>query len=173
MVRPSTTTGDNFSPLFASRWLSRAALRRCSLMFGFRMKSHQFILASPSRVARLVNIERNDAQQIIVIHFRQQLLTALVEQIAGQAGLPLDECIDFLFNRTTAYELVDEHIALLPDAEGAVGCLILHCRIPPSVEVNDMRGRREVQPGAAGLERENEKRRPVLALEIVYQSATF
>ena len=66
-------------------------------------------------------------------------------------------------------ELVDEHVPLLPDAEGAVGGLVLDRGVPPAIEVDDVRGRRQVQPRAARLEREDEERGPCLVLERVDQ----
>jgi len=60
-------------------------------------------------------------QQLIVLHFRQQLLPTLVKQIASQPDFPSMSASIFSSNRPPAYELLDEHIALLPDAEGAVG----------------------------------------------------
>src|SRR3954464_7992014 len=106
-----------------------------------------------SRVTRFANIQRNSSQQISVTHLSQQLLPTLIEQVTRQAGFRFNERIDFLFNRTTTHKLVDEHIAMPPDAKGAVGGLILHGRIPPAVEVNHLGGSRQIQSGAASLER--------------------
>src|SRR5271163_1922758 len=53
----------------------------------------------------------------------------------------------------------------LPDAKRAVGRLVLDRRIPPAVEVKDVIRLREIEPGAAGLEREDEEGRPVSTLE--------
>ena len=60
---------------------------------------------------------------------------------------------------------MDEDVALLADAKGPVGRLVLHRRIPPTVEVDDMGSSGEVEPGAAGLEGKDEERRAVVALE--------
>ena len=56
-------------------------------------------------------------------------------------------------------ELVARHDAALADAVRAVGGLRLGGGIPPWVEMHDGVGAREVQAGAAGLEREEENRR--------------
>ena len=58
-------------------------------------------------------------------------------------------------------------VLLLADAEGAIGRLVLDGRVPPAVEVHDVRGGRQVQARAAGLEREHEERRALLLLERV------
>ena len=62
-----------------------------------------------------------------------------------------------------------QDIALLPDAKRPVRSLVLHGRIPPAVEVDDMAGGRQVQPGAACLERQDEEGRAVVALERFHQ----
>ena len=43
-----------------------------------------------------------------------------------------------------------EHRMLLPDAVGTVGSLDLHGGVPQEVVVEDVVGRREVQPRTAG-----------------------
>src|ERR1035437_2714044 len=70
---------------------------------------------------------------------------------------------------TPADEFVDEDVLLLADAEGAVGRLVLDRRVPPEVEMHDMRRRREIKPRPAGLQRQNEKRNPLVLLEILNQ----
>ena len=64
-------------------------------------------------------------------------------------------------------------LLLLADAEGAVGGLILHGGIPPAVEVDHMRGGGEIQPRAAGLEREHEERRQFVLLKALDQFAAL
>ena len=61
-------------------------------------------------------------------------------------------------------------VLLLADAEGAVGRLVLDRRVPPAIEVDDVRRRGQVEARAAGLEREHEERRPRLVLEGVDQA---
>src|SRR5439155_16949951 len=65
-----------------------------------------------------------------------------------------------LLECASADEFVHLHVAALPDAEGAVGGLILDGRIPPAVKVENVVRARQVQPGAAGLDGEHEKPRP-------------
>mgnify|MGYP003300432036 CR=1 FL=1 len=48
---------------------------------------------------------------------------------------------------------------LLPDAERAVGGLVLDRRVPPAVEVKHMVGARQVQTRTACFERQNKDRR--------------
>ncbi len=80
-----------------------------------------------------------------------------------------DQGVDFLLDRAAGDEFVDQDVALLADAEGAVGGLVFDGGVPPAVEVDDVRGGGEVEPGAAGLDREHEERRAVFALEIRHQ----
>ena len=89
----------------------------------------------------------------------------------GEGALFGDQGVDFFLDGAAADELVDEDVALLADAEGAVGGLVLDGRVPPAVEVDDVRGGGQVQAGAAGLEREDEERRAVVALESVDELA--
>ena len=53
-------------------------------------------------------------------------------------------------------QLVHLDVPRLADAVGAVGGLVLHRRVPPAVEVEDVVGGGQVEPGAAGLERQDE-----------------
>ena len=62
---------------------------------------------------------------------------------------------------------MDEHVLLLADPEGAVGGLVLDGGVPPAVEVDHVRRRRQVQPGPAGFQRQHEEGRAVFALESV------
>ena len=52
-------------------------------------------------------------------------------------------------------------IALLADAKGAVGGLILHRGIPPAVKVEDMAGAGQVEANATGFEREDKDWRTI------------
>src|SRR3546814_5650611 len=47
---------------------------------------------------------------------------------------------------------------VLADATSPVAGLVLHRRVPPPVDVADVGGPREVEAGAAGLERQEEER---------------
>ena len=62
-----------------------------------------------------------------------------------------------------------EHILILPDSERPVSSLVFHSRIPPPVEMDDVRGGGEVEPGAAGLQRDDEKGHPLVLLELPHQ----
>ena len=99
---------------------------------------------------------RDDVEQLIIAHLRQWNLAAAFEHVAGKTGLGGQKLFDLLFHRSAADELVDEHRHRLADAERAIGRLVLDRRIP-IIEVNDMRRSREIQAGAAGLERQDEK----------------
>ena len=61
---------------------------------------------------------------------------------------------------------MDEHAAGLPDAVRPVGGLVLHGGVPPPVEVDDVVRPGQVQPGAAGPQRDQHERRAVLGLEV-------
>ena len=50
-----------------------------------------------------------------------------------------------------------EHVLILPDSKGAVSSLVLDSGVPPAVKVDNVRGRRQVEPGAAGLERKDKE----------------
>ncbi len=54
----------------------------------------------------------------------------------------------------------------LADAPDAIAGLVLNGRVPPSVIQHHMAGRREVQSGSAGLERQDHGSRLRLRLEI-------
>ena len=65
---------------------------------------------------------------------------------------------DSLLNGVLGDELVHLHMGLLADAVGPVCGLILGRLIPPGVKVDDDVRRCQVQPGAAGLQRDEEHR---------------
>jgi len=67
-----------------------------------------------------------------------------------------DQAVDPLLDRAAADELVDEDVFGLSDAEGAVGRLVLDRRVPPAIEVDDVRGGGEIETGAPLLERQHE-----------------
>src|SRR5947207_9787920 len=47
-------------------------------------------------------------------------------------------------SRAHAQEFVDLHVSLLPNAEGSVGRLVFHSRVPPAVEMKYVIGGRQV-----------------------------
>src|SRR4051794_8296652 len=63
-----------------------------------------------------------------------------------------------LLDRALRDELVDEDGLVLADAVGPVGGLVLDGRVPPGIVVNDRVGRCQIEPGAAGLEADQEQR---------------
>ena len=58
-----------------------------------------------------------------------------------------------------------QDIPFLSNTERSISRLVFDCRVPPSVEMNDLAGGRKVESGTAGLERENEEGRPIVALK--------
>ncbi|CKY78733.1 Uncharacterised protein [Mycobacterium tuberculosis] len=66
-----------------------------------------------------------------------------------------------------------KHILGLSDPEGTVGGLVFDSRIPPPVEMNDMRGRCEIEPGAACFDREHEERDVFVFLKLTHQVLTL
>ena len=65
------------------------------------------------------------------------------------------------------------HASRLPDAEGPVGGLVLYRRVPPAIEVEHVRGRCEVESGAAGPQREEKHPRPVRRREALHHPVAF
>ena len=58
-----------------------------------------------------------------------------------------------------------QDIPFLSNTERSISRLVFDRGVPPAVEVDHVTGGREVQSGTAGLEREDEERRPILALK--------
>src|SRR5208283_4077646 len=85
----------------------------------------------------------------------------------------LDQRVDSLLDRATANEFVYEDIALLPDAEGAVGRLVFDGGVPPAVEMRDMRGGGQIEARPAGLERQDEERDGLVFLELFDELLAF
>ena len=100
-----------------------------------------------------------------------QPLLARADDVLRQFGLLLDHLIDPLLQRAKADELVHLHRAHLADAERAVGRLILNRGIPPTVVVEHVIRRGEVQPQSARLERQHEDRHSAIgSLEAIDES---
>src|ERR1035441_8040293 len=72
--------------------------------------------------------------------------------------LLLDHGVDPFLERAYADELAHLHVLALPDPESPVGRLVFHGGVPPAVDVDHMAGGRQVQPGAARLQGEQEHR---------------
>ena len=64
-----------------------------------------------------------------------------------------------------------QDIPFLSNSECSISSLVLNRGIPPAVEVDDVTGGGQVQSGTAGLEREDEEGRPVLALKALDESS--
>ena len=58
-----------------------------------------------------------------------------------------------------------QDIPLLSNTKRPISRLVFDRGVPPPVEVDDLAGGGEVQSGTAGLEREDEERRPIVALK--------
>ena len=76
----------------------------------------------------------------------------VLQEAVGQVLLVPVQFDDLVFDGALGDEAVDGYRAGLADAVGAVRGLILHCRVPPRVHVDDIVGGGEVQTGAASLQ---------------------
>src|SRR5260370_36259856 len=118
---------------------------------------------------RLVKIERNQLEQLLVFQFGQEQARAAFEQIRGKLLLRFDHVVDFIFDRPPAHELVHQYVLVLSNAKSTVRGLILNRRIPPAVEMHDVGGGRKVQPCATRFERKHEKSDGFVFLEPAHQ----
>src|SRR5207245_4246770 len=103
-----------------------------------------------------VDVEGDEVEQLVVLHLGEQQLGAPFEQVPRQDPLRFDQAIDPFLDRAAADELVDQYVSGLPEAEGAGGRLVLARRVPPAIEVDDVRGGGEIETGAPRLERQDE-----------------
>src|SRR5437870_1886485 len=62
---------------------------------------------------------------------------------------------------------MDEYVLFLSDPKGAVCCLILYRRIPPPVEMNDVTGLGQIQPGPARFQGKHQERGPPFILKAI------
>src|SRR6266498_2233360 len=83
--------------------------------------------------------ERDQLAEPLGGQLREPALAAADDQL-GERLLLLDQRVDPLLQRADADELADLHVLALADAEGAVGRLVLHGRVPPAVEVDQVVG---------------------------------
>ncbi|PKN04801.1 MAG: hypothetical protein CVU74_05070, partial [Deltaproteobacteria bacterium HGW-Deltaproteobacteria-9] len=104
-----------------------------------------------------MDVESDQIEQFRVTHFGQIDFCAAFKYILGQLLLGTNQIINTLFDATAANEFMGQHIAMLADPPGTVGRLIFHRRVPPAIEMDDMRGSSQVQPGAASFQRKNKK----------------
>ena len=75
----------------------------------------------------------------------------------------------FFFNRMAHEQPHNGHFLLLADPMRTIGCLIFHRRIPPGIQVKDVRGFGEIEPLAAGFETQQKNRRCAAFLEFMNQ----
>src|SRR5262249_15747868 len=99
----------------------------------------------------------------------QHYVSSGAEEIPSQLLFRLHHLVDFLLHRAAADELMDKHVLGLPDAEGAVGRLIFHSRVPPPIEVDDVRSCGEIESRAACFDGEHEERDAFVLLKPTYQ----
>src|ERR1700680_2995100 len=96
------------------------------------------------RARRPRNRSRFQWLRLLVLHLSQQDVSSAAEEIPSQLFLRLDHMVDLFLHGAATNELVHKHILGLSDPEGTVGGLVFDSRIPPPVEMNDMRGRWEI-----------------------------
>ncbi len=106
--------------------------------------------------------------ELRIVQLTDPALTGADRQVS-QFAFALDHRVDAFFKRRPGNEAVHLHITLLTDAVGTVGRLRLHCRVPPQVVVDHVRGRRQIQAGAARFEREQEDTLSAILLEALDQ----
>ena len=117
----------------------------------------------PSPASTASRRERDELGELLVGQLGDPALAG-ADDGAGELLLLVDHPVDPFLQRAAADELVDLHVPRLADAEGAVGRLVLDRRVPPAVEVEDVRGAGEVEARAARLQREDEEERRVVVL---------
>jgi hypothetical protein len=113
-----------------------------------------------------VNIQGDKLEQLLVVHFREQHFATL-DNVSGQVRFLLDQLVDLFLDRAPTDEFMNENISFLADAKGSVGCLVFDGRVPPAIEVNHLRGGREIQPRASGFERKDKEWWPTFTLKIL------
>ena len=87
-----------------------------------------------------------------------------VEEAVGQCPFCLVQGHYFFFDRVPGDQPVNGNRPFLTDPVGAVGCLVLHGRVPPGIHVDDVIGGGQVQPESAGFQAD-EKQVAFTALE--------
>src|SRR5450432_3382747 len=101
---------------------------------------------------RRIQIERHEFQQFLILHLGQRHVGRGAEQIPGKLLLRLDQLIDLVLYGAPANEFMHKDILGLSDSESSISRLIFDGRVPPPVEMNDMRGSGEIKPCSARLE---------------------
>ena len=87
-------------------------------------------------------VEGNESEEGFVGHFGEEGFGGSVvgEKFGGGGFFGFDHGVDAFLDGASGDEFVDEDIALLADAVGAVGGLVFDGGVPPAVEVNDVAG---------------------------------
>ena len=96
----------------------------------------------------------NQLQQLPRRHLAAHL--AAFQEIVGKVALVSMEFDDLFLDGVLGDEAIDGNGALLADAVGAVGGLVLHGGVPPGVHVDDVVGGGEVDAEAAGFQADEE-----------------
>ncbi len=102
--------------------------------------------------------QREQVPQLVVGQFRQPRLSPVPTTCAATSCFRSIISSIFSSSVPTHRNLCTCTFARLADAEGPVGRLVLHGRVPPAVEVEDVVGGRQVEARAARLERQQERR---------------
>src|SRR5437016_11222061 len=99
-----------------------------------------FVVHGSVLLERAVEIQPNQPEQLLVFQFGQMQVCAAFEQVPGKLLLPLDHLVDLFLDRSPAHELVYQHVLALSNTKSAVRGLVFHSRIPPSIEMHDVKG---------------------------------
>src|SRR6266545_6909786 len=118
---------------------------------------------------RRSQVECDETQQFLIFHFSQHHVSSPAKEIPSKLLLRFDNLVDLVLHGAAANELAHEHILVLPDSERPVSGLVFHSRIPPTIEMDDMRGGGEIEPCPAGLDREHKERDALVLLKLAHQ----
>ncbi len=111
-----------------------------------------------------MDVEFDEIEQLGVAHLGEQRFGA-IDDFAGKRRLFGEHRVDFLLDGSTTDEFMYQDIPFLSNTERSISRLVFNRGVPPAVEVDHLTGGGEVQSGTAGLEREDEERRPIVALK--------
>src|SRR5262249_41389383 len=160
-------------PLWSARACSRFGVRQLAAALGWeglgrlnRPPSHSKAVASHRTPKRRQAAALELGQQKFQVVFGERAReAALAEHVADQLGLALLQVPDLLFDRADGEQAVRDHRAVLADAVRAVDGLCFDGGIPPRIEEHHVRRGGEVQPRAAGFERDEKDARIGIVLE--------
>ena len=99
----------------------------------------------------VVAVAAQQRQHLLRIHNRARAILAS-EHALDQRAFAAVQFADAVFDRALRHQPIDRHSALLADAVGAAGGLVLGGRVPTAVSNDHVVGHRQVQTEAAGLE---------------------